>query len=143
MHLRHSAIAYSIPIKHKKEKRERSLSRFHHFRFLSFLLIFKANEKEEFRWSRTTEKHRQGRWPCRDCLNPPPGEKALHLVKRNLLKQHGVLWYSEPVFEFFAWKAGIPWSKCGPYTDFRDKRQFFFLAPSAISFSHGVLRPIS
>ncbi|MFA6284018.1 MAG: hypothetical protein WC633_07745, partial [Desulfurivibrionaceae bacterium] len=40
-----------------------------------------------------------------------PGEKALHLVKRNLLKQHGVLWYSEPVFELLAWKACIPWLK--------------------------------
>jgi hypothetical protein len=39
---------------------------------------------------------------CSDCLNSPPGEKALHPVKRNLLKQHGVLWYSEPVFGFFA-----------------------------------------
>lgn len=34
-----------------------------------------------------------------------PGEKALYLVKRILLKQHGVLWYSEPVFEFFAMES--------------------------------------
>ena len=38
--------------------------------------------------------------PCCNCLNSPPGAKALHSMKRNLLKQHGVLWYSEPVFEF-------------------------------------------
>ncbi|MHB1380225.1 MAG: hypothetical protein ACYCX0_11460 [Desulfurivibrionaceae bacterium] len=80
--------------------------------------------------------------PCCDCLNSPPGAKALHSMKRNLLKQHGVLWYSEPVFEFLAWKACIPWSKCGPYTDFKDKRQFFFLTPPAISFSQSVLQPI-
>jgi len=72
-----------------------------------------------------------------------PGEKALHLVKRILLKQHGVLWYSEPVFEFSARiMPAFHGVKCGSYTDFKDKRQFFFLTPSAISFSQGVLRPI-
>jgi hypothetical protein len=32
------------------------------------------------------------------------GEKALHLVKRILLKQYGILWYNGPVFEFSAGK---------------------------------------
>jgi hypothetical protein len=50
----------------------------------------------------TMGKAPAGHWACCGCLNSPPGEKALHLVKRNLLKQHGVLWYSEPVFEFLA-----------------------------------------
>ena len=72
----------------------------------------------------------------------PPEKKPSILVKRILLKQHGVLWYSDSVFDSLAGKACIPWSKCGPYTDFKDKRQFFFLTPPAISFSQCVLRPI-
>jgi len=79
--------------------------------------------------------------PCRDNLNSPR-RKTLPLVTRILLKQHGVLWYSDLVFDFLARKACVPWSKCGPYTDFKDKRQFFFLTLQAISFSQGVLQAI-
>ena len=48
------------------------------------------------------EKHRQGSCTLLRLPQYSPGEKALYLVKRILLKQHGVLWYKEPVFEFFA-----------------------------------------
>jgi hypothetical protein len=62
-----------------------------------------ANEKYEFRWNGnkggSTGKTDDGLVVTASIL---PGEKAPYLVKRILLKQHGVLWYSEPVFEFFA-----------------------------------------
>jgi hypothetical protein len=73
-----------------------------------------------------------------------PRSKSPPSCEAHLLKQHGVLWYSEPVFEFFAMESMHSMgSKCGPYTDFKDKRQFFFLTPPAISFSQCVLRAIS